>query len=872
MEKKTLYYAKRAVYLLALCVCLSVISSCGSDELTEEVPQTYSLSGTISKSDGGAAAGASVMLMKISDGSDAGQSPTNADGEYIITGIGAGSYKIVATLNGYETASIEEVKIAGADVAVNEVVLQKITAPTYSISGTISKPDGSAAAGVSVQIRKASDNVSVGQAATTDASGVYSISDIPAGAYSLICTLEGYETGILADITVKNENLTSRNITLKTIGINANAVSIIYSGNEAVIGNLPSDGSVTATKSGADVTITSSSTALVELYVSGSTSGGSLKIQNNATAPNTLRLTLNSAVIASASKLPPVQITKNEGVTIVELKGNNILSDNAANEENAALISKSGSLEFEGYGKLSVSGAAKHAIASSKKNITVHNGDITVTSAASDGFHAEAGFVQSDGSLHITASGDGIDAGTGTAEISGGTIQIISSADDTKGIKADAGIIINGGIIDVNVSGAQSKGISSKSDIAVRSGNLSVVTSGATVLEAVGSGYNPSYCTAVKSDGSINISGGTIAIESRRTSDGGRGLSADGDVVISGGTLNITTAGDGKVYTTEAGTTDSYTASCIKSDKNILLSGGNITLGSSGTGGKCVNGEGTITIGKAGAGNANLALTAGTSGERLFVSGSTSGGQGGGRPNGGGGGRPGGGFGFGDDGTDYANPKAIKCEGDMTIHSGTVTINCTQKTEGNEGLESKGTLTVNGGNIEVRTYDDGINAAKAIIINGGNIFCAASGQDAIDSNGPLTINGGLIISNGVSGDGEAFDAETTFHVNGGIIVGTHGGRAMTTPAGSQRSVRIQGTAGSAISVKNAAGETILLFNIPVIANATTGTSLTVTFSDPRLTGSSYTLLSGGSISGGTTVNGYNTGGTYTGGTSKSITL
>ena len=229
--------------------------------------------------------------------------------------------------------------------------------------------------------------------------------------------------------------------------------------------------------------------------------------------------------------------------------------------------------------------------------------------------------------------------------------------------------------------------------------------------------------------------------------------------------------------------------------------------------------------------------------------------------------------GFGDDGTDYANPKAIKSLGDMTINSGTIYVNCTQKTEGGEGLESKGILTINSGNIEIHTYDDCINAATEIIINGGNIFCAATGQDAIDSNGPLTINGGFTIANGVRGDGEAFDAERNFRVNGGIIVGTHGGNmSMTTPTGTQRSVRIQATAGSAIGIKSASGETLLLFNIPVIAGATTGTSVTITFSDPRLVSGTYTLMSGGSISGGTTVNGYNTGGTYSGGSTKSFTL
>ena len=863
MENSRFHFKNTTLCFAAITVCFLSLSTCkGNDDFTEDAPYTFSISGKITKSDdGGVASGASVMLVKTSDCSDAGQSPVSAAGEYIITGVAPGSYKITVTLSGYETGSIDDVEIIDADVTDKDLELRKITVPTYAVSGVVTKPDGDAAAGASVQIFRASDNILAVQPATTGASGEYSITDIPSGAYYIIVSLSGYETA-RADVEVSDADVTAQNIILQTVTPNLTAVSITYSGSEATVDNLPADGSITATKSGADITVSSSATGTVEFIVSGSTSGGSLKIQNNAPAPNTLRLTLDGAEIVSASTLPPVQITKNEGVTIIELKGNNILSDNADNEENATLISKSGSLEFEGYGKLIIGGAAKHTVASGKKSITVRNGDIEVTSAASDGFHAEDGFTLSGGSLNITSSGDGIDAGLGAANITGGNIRIVSASGDTKGVKADAGITVDGGIIAITVSGAQSKAISSKADIAINGGDISVVASGVTVLEAVESGYDPSYCTAIKSDANITVTGGTIQIESRATSDGGKGVSADGDITISGGTVNITTAGAGKTYTATTGSPDSYTAACIKSDRNISLLGGNITCSSSGTGGKGVSAAGTITIGNQGANNADLVLTVGTSGERFLVSGSSGGGQGG---------RPGGG-GFGDNGSDYANPKAIKCEGNMTINSGTIYVSCTQKTEGGEGLESKGTLTINGGNIDIRTYDDCINAGTGIVINGGNTFCAASGQDAIDSNSALTVNGGLTIANGVRGDGEAFDAERNFQVNGGIIVGTHGGSMMTTPAGTQRYVRIQATAGSAIAVRNAAGEMLLLFNVPVIAGATTGTSVTVIFSDPRLVSGSYTLLSGGSISGGTTVNGYNTGGTYLGGTSKAFAL
>ena len=859
--KKIIISMKNPVCISVVIMMCILLNTCKSDDNLENAPEIFSIGGIVTKSDGGSASGASVTLTVVADGSNAGESVTNATGEYIIPGLSAGSYTIIVRLSGYETGTIGEIKVISANITVDNIVLQKLTVPTYTIGGNVSLPDGSMAVGASVQIRKSGDNTLVGQPATTNASGAYLLSGIPEGEYNLVISLDGYETGILSPVLVKTANLTGQNIILQITTIDANAVGIVFSDNDVTIHNLPSDGSITVTKIGANVTISTSSTKYVDYVVSGATSGGSLKIQNNADIPNTIRLSLVNAVITSSSKLPPVQITRNEGVTIVELKGNNILSDNTSNEENATLITKSGSFVFEGYGALNINGAAKHAISSSKKNITVRNGNIHVTSAASDGFHAEDGFEISGGSLDITASGDGIDAGLGTAVLNGGDIHINSSIDDTKGIKADAGITVGGGRIEMNIAGARSKGINSKSDVTIHKGDIFIVASGHTVLEAAGNGYNPSFCTAIKSDRNITVTGGTIQIENLKTADGGKGLSADGDIVIRGGTLNITTAGDGKTYTKEAGGTDSYTANCIKSNRNISLLGGNITCSSSGTGGKGVNADGAITIGLAGANNADLMLTVKTSGERFLVSGNTGGGQGG---------RPGGGWGGG--GADYANPKAIKCVGNMTIHSGTVFINCTQKTEGGEGLESKKALTINGGNIDIHTYDDCINAGTAIVINNGNIFCAASGQDAIDSNGTFTINGGLTIANGVRGDGEAFDADRGVQVNGGIIVGTHGGMTMTSMSGSQRSARIQASAGSAISVQNAKGETLLLFNIPIIAGATTGTSVVVTFSDPRLVSGSYTLQSGGTITGGVTVNGYNTGGTYNGGSSKSFTL
>jgi hypothetical protein len=837
------------------CSLFIMSAACHKDSEVEYVALTYSIGGTVTKSDGGAAAGATVQLQNATTGSNFGQTAVDATGTYLFAGVQAGKYQIIIMLDGYETAT-SNIEISSASIDGKGLVLQKIVSPTYSVGGAVTKSDGGAAAGATVRIFKAAGNTLSGQPATTNSEGAYTIASIPSGEYKIVATLDGYEAAILEGITVGNADVSGKDIVLQRQSANPNAVSIVFSDNDATI-NYPDDGSITVVKSGAHVTISTSSTETVAYAVSGFTSNGSLKIQNNATVSNTLRLMLNNATIASSSKLPPIQITKNEGTVVVELKGANALSDHSSNEENATLINKSGALEFEGYGSLHISGAAKHAIASSKKSITVRSGDITVTSAASDGFHAEAGFDMSGGSLNITASGDAIDAGSGTAAINGGNIHIVSAVDDTKGIKSDDNLTVHAGEISLTVSGKASKGLSSKKDIAINGGNIAVETSGATVLEASGSGYDPSYCTAVKADGNISVSGGTITITSLKTANGGKGLSADGDITVTGGNINVTTAGDGATYTSETGAKDSYSSACIKSDKNISLLGGKITCSSSGSGGKGISADGTLTVGVVGAGNEALVITASTTGQKFLVSGST-----------GGNGGPG-----GMNNADYANPKIIKSEGNLTVNSGTLRL--TGTTDGGEGLESKATLTVNGGYMEIFTYDDCLNAATHIQINGGTIYARASGNDAIDSNGDIAITGGMLI---VQGAEDGIDSDNiAIQITGGTVIGVSGQSMGSRFAGTQKYLSVSATAGSGIGVK-IGDEWALLFVVP--AGSTSGggmggnRGLTVIVSLPQfVSGATCTLYTGGSISGGTTTAfGYNIGGTYSGGSSKSYTI
>ncbi|MDR1544386.1 MAG: carbohydrate-binding domain-containing protein [Prevotellaceae bacterium] len=429
-----------------------------------------------------------------------------------------------------------------------------------------------------------------------------------------------------------------------------------------------------------------------------------------------------------------------------------------------------------------------------------------------------------------------------------------------KSVISSKGNLIFNGYGELNVTGIKRHGISSDKSIRIEKGTIYVTVSGAATLEAAGSGYDPSLSSAVKSDETVTINGGDIFLACTSTAGGGKGINADGNVIINGGTVNISTAGNGAVYTNENGVTDSYSASCISSDANISIFRGNIACQSSGAAGKGLNADGAITIGNVGASDAALSLILGTSGARFLVSGSTGGGPGGGGPGGGG------------NNADYANPKGIKSTGNLTVNSGVIRVNCTQTTEGGEGMESKGTFVVNGGDIEIHSYDDPINGGTSVTINGGKIFAAARGNDAIDSNGTLAINGGVVIANGVRGDGEGIDSERNYTLDGGILFATSG-NIMCNPAGPQKAVRYSGAkAGQAICVKNSNNETILMYNVPIISGASSGQTVNLVFTHPQLVQGTYTLYYNGTITGGTNYNGSVAGGTFSGGSSKTFTI
>ncbi|WP_255403185.1 carbohydrate-binding domain-containing protein [Siphonobacter sp. BAB-5405] len=195
----------------------------------------------------------------------------------------------------------------------------------------------------------------------------------------------------------------------------------------------------------------------------------------------------------------------------------------------------------------------------------------------------------------------------------------------------------------------------------------------------------------------------------------------------------------------------------------------------------------------------------------------------------------------------------------LTINGGTINITSTA----GEGIESKSVLTINSGNISVKTFDDGLNAGTFIYINGGTVYANSSSNDGIDSNGKLTVTGGKVVSIGAAAPEEGFDCDrNTFKITGGILVGMGG--ATSTPTASvstQPSVIMSGgSANQLLHIESNEGAEVLTLQLPK-------TFTTLLFSSPKLkTGQSYRVYSGGSVNASTTFNGLYTSGTYTAGT------
>ena len=374
---------------------------------------------------------------------------------------------------------------------------------------------------------------------------------------------------------------------------------------------------------------------------------------------------------------------------------------------------------------------------------------------------------------------------------------VTADDEDRKGCMFSEGHLIFSGAGVLVVNGRQKHAIATDNSFIMRPGVTIVVEDAAK---------NGLQVKGDAADGSgIVMLGGLV--HATVTSEAGKCLKTDQNVAVSGGRLLLATSGNA-FYDADA--RDTSSASGIKADGNIEITGGEIVIDSRGSGGKGISADGSIRF-------AGGKTTVTTSGGKFIYN--TSQGL-------------------------ESSPKGVKAEGDIVVEDGEISISVTGKSDGSEGLESKSSISISGGSLSVWAYDDAINAATAVNISGGRIYAYAEHNDGIDSNGTLTISGGTVIASGSSVPEQSFDCDysSNFTVTGGTLVGIAGSSlAPSSTLSTQRSVIYNGisvTKDSVLAIADASGNPIMVYRLPrTLAN---GTSLFFSSSD-LTAGSTYTV-------------------------------
>lgn len=484
----------------------------------------------------------------------------------------------------------------------------------------------------------------------------------------------------------------------------------------------------------------------------------------------------------------------------------------------------------------------------------------------------------------ITISGatkDGIHAND-YFQMSGGTLAITSLGD---GVECESGyMLISGGSLTSVNSAADAKGLTCDSTLTITGGILKLTMSG---NQSKGISSDQKMLLS-GGDISINNSGGVVLATSGSGYDpayssgikssadielsgsnvtivssgaGGKGITTSGNISIASGTVNVTTSGTGTTYKNSSGTTDSYSAVCLNADGNVSITGGKVSNTSSGNGGKGIKANGTITVGTA-SGSPTLTLT--TTGSKFVVSGS-----------------------------DYNHPKTMLSDGTITVKNGTINISSSDDAmhsetsiafDGGNTIISKSYEAVesafiymNGGTLDLTASNDGINTTKGttsggtesndgscLYVTGGTLAATCTGGDAIDSNGNLEISGGVVIANGpLSGVEEAVDFNGNFNMKGGLFIGA-GSNSNMTKAMSTTSTQANMYITSSAQISSSTFLHIQdASGNDLLSFKPKNGGYKFLFSSASLSkGSSYSIYTGGSYSGGSSNNGLYTGGTY----------
>lgn len=424
---------------------------------------------------------------------------------------------------------------------------------------------------------------------------------------------------------------------------------------------------------------------------------------------------------------------------------------------------------------------------------TLSNGSILVNAGENDKVQivlSNASITNSDGPAiyAVTADKVFITAEAGTInDLSDGSVYAADSFGNTPDgtIFSKCDLTINGAGT-LNVNGSYKFGIIGKDDVVIVGATLNVTAK----------------TDGIAGKNSVSIGSGTVSVIAG--GDGVVSVNDDdatlGSVLIDGGTITIMTGG-----------ANAESSKGIKAQTSLAINGGSVTIDAEDD---ALHSANSLTI---------------TNGTLLLSS--------------------------GDDGMHSDDVLAVS-GGEVTIsksyegiEGGAITISggIVQVTSSDDGFNAGGGADGSASGGPRGNDSFAADSSKSLVITGGSITVNAQG-DGLDSNGTLSIEGGTICVSGPTNSGNgALDGASTTTISGGVVIaaGSAGMAQGFDQTSSQLSISYTfasaQAAGTAITLKDASGNTVVTYSPEK-------TFQNVIISAPDLSeAESYTLYAGSSL-------------------------